>query len=451
MATTLLTSCGSNNGYEPAVRQPSKETTEKKKKDSRNLYLIDEMDMAGESITLESLNSSDKIVKYKYSLKTRFLNKYGENSSWNNFTPGRIVTIKNGKSGGLDEVRISDKAWEKDVKNFTIDELNGIFTIGKTDYRIGSKTKVFSDGVISDINTISQNDELRLVGIDKDLFSIEITTGHGILELQNTEVFVDSMISVGSRIFTRITGDGMQIEVPEGTYTVTVANDGYGGSKDVTIKRGDTSVLDLNELKGEGPKYSQITFHVAVDNASIFLDGKKITEDQATEDQQDEDTNIDKAAETDSADKTGDTSVTIQVKYGRHAIKVEASGYNAWERTLIVNSPTADITLDLSDEKNDSANMNSNNSTKTRDSSNSDDSTSGSSSNSSRTENDNSTKSNNSSSNSDSGSKGSKSLYNGTNYGTTSDGTSTENKRNAAMSDYLQTMQDMIKSISGDN
>ena len=81
----LLTACGRDKGYETAARQPSEESTGKKEESSRNLYLIDEMDMAGESITLESLNSSDKIVKYKYSLKTRFLNKYGENSSWNNF------------------------------------------------------------------------------------------------------------------------------------------------------------------------------------------------------------------------------------------------------------------------------------------------------------------------------------------------------------------------------
>ena len=42
--------------------------------------------------------------------------------------------------------------------------------------------------------------------------------------------------------------------MPEGVYTVAVANKGYGGSTEVEIRRGQTTVLDLEKLKGEGPK-----------------------------------------------------------------------------------------------------------------------------------------------------------------------------------------------------
>ena len=44
----------------------------------------------------------------------------------------------------------------------------------------------------------------------------------------------------------------MTMELPAGTYTVTVANNGYGGSTELTIESGRTETLDLNTLKGAG-------------------------------------------------------------------------------------------------------------------------------------------------------------------------------------------------------
>ena len=51
---------------------------------------------------------------------------------------------------------------------------------------------------------------------------------------------------MGSKIFAQITHN-MKLEIPEGTYTVTVANEGYGGSTEVEIARGETCTLDLDE------------------------------------------------------------------------------------------------------------------------------------------------------------------------------------------------------------
>lgn len=70
------------------------------------------------------------------------------------------------------------------------------------------------------------------------------------MELRNTSVFEGSFIQVGSKIFAQITHN-MKLEIPEGTYTVTVANEGYGGSTEVEIARGEVCTLDLDELKGE--------------------------------------------------------------------------------------------------------------------------------------------------------------------------------------------------------
>ena len=44
------------------------------------------------------------------------------------------------------------------------------------------------------------------------------------------------------------------MQVPEGTYELTVANNGWGGSTQVTITRGQTTTVDLDKIKGKGPK-----------------------------------------------------------------------------------------------------------------------------------------------------------------------------------------------------
>ena len=113
----------------------------------------------------------------------------------------------------------------------------------------------------------------------------------------------------------------MQMEVPEGDYTLAVANDGWGGSTQISIQRGETTTVNLDELKGEGPKYSSIQFVVDVEGAQIYLDNSLI-----------------------------DYSQVNQVRYGNHSLTVVADGYDTWSRTLCVNSAEATIVISLTDE-----------------------------------------------------------------------------------------------------
>lgn len=311
------------NDLEGALRQPEKDTTKTVDKDKK-LYLIRELDLDEEKITLEELSGDKRILRRKFSLTTRFENKYKEISSWDKFTPGRVVTIEENKEGvALKKVSLSDKVWElSNIRKYVISSEDGVMSIGKEKYDLDDNTPVFSNNNYSSIADIGEEDELRIVGINKKIISIAITTGHGTIELVNTDLFMDSMISIGNTIFTKISEEGMKIEVPEGEYNVTVANNGYGGTKKVTVTRGNIVVMDLNELKGEGPKSASIIFRIGVDNAKILLDNTEVTKD-----------------------------TPISAKYGKHSLKVLADGYNPWERTLYVNSPSAEIILDLSDEK----------------------------------------------------------------------------------------------------
>ena len=283
-----------------------------------NLYMIQNMNMAEESITLYNL-SNNETLQYRYGLMTQFLDAKGKTSSWSNFTSGRVVKIGNDQTKTiLSKVQLSDKVWEQTgIKNYKVNTEDEMLTIGQTKYHLLDSTKVFSGENLSDPTLIGANDILTVVGQEKNILSVNITTGHGTIELMNTSKFDNSMIEIGTKVITNISGEGMKIEVAEGNYRLTVANNGYGGSMDVTVNRDQTTVVDLSQLEGEGPKKCTITFTSTVENAKIYLDNQEVS-----------------------------VGESITVNYGRHSLKVVADGYDTWNKTLIVNSESAEILLD---------------------------------------------------------------------------------------------------------
>ena len=57
---------------------------------------------------------------------------------------------------------------------------------------------------------------------------------------------------------------------------VTFTNNGYGGSTDVTIERGETVSLNLESLKSEEPQSCLIAFTATVPDTKVFVDGKEV-------------------------------------------------------------------------------------------------------------------------------------------------------------------------------
>lgn len=316
-----LSACGKEESNEPfTYRAPAAKQEEEKadtEEDTQD-FVIEQMDMVGETMTLYA-PESERQVRYAYTLGTRFMDKYGDSYSSIHFTPGQVVQLGDiTAASALSSVKMSDQVWNQtDVTNYKIDMEKGIFTIGQTQYRITSNTMAFSQDASISLDMIGTDDTLQVIGNDKEVWSVIVTTGHGYIQLQNSSIFVDSMICIGNRIFTKITGD-MLLEVPEGTYAITVANKGYGGTGTYTVARGETTLVDLDQLKGSGPKVCQLTVTSEVAGASVYIDGQQITVGQA-----------------------------VPVTYGSHTLKVVAEGYDDWQKTLIVNSESATISLDL--------------------------------------------------------------------------------------------------------
>ena len=76
--------------------------------------------------------------------------------------------------------------------------------------------------------------------------------------------------------------------------------------------------LDLDELKGEGPKTGSIIFYIDVEGATLSIDGDTV-----------------------------DYSAPVVLTYGVHTLHAEAEGYDDFDKKLFVNSAAANIDISL--------------------------------------------------------------------------------------------------------
>lgn len=305
------------------TRQEEETETESVQTDGlgTDAFLITENDMRSECLILEQL-ASGKQYMYYYSVTTQFRDKYGNRATVSEFEPGRVITVgKKDIHGRLLQAQISDQVWEyPDVTRYSVDEERGVFMIADTNYSYDENLFIYSDGNSEKLSDLTELDTLRIVGIGRKILSISVTTGHGELQLENTSLFEGSFIQIGSKIFSEITYN-MSMELPEGTYMVAVANNGYGGSTEIEIASGRKTVLDLDTLKGEGPKTGNILFAVDVEGATIRIDGEAV-----------------------------DYSQAVPIRYGVHTLTVTTDSYDTYSKKLFVNSEKATIVIGLTDD-----------------------------------------------------------------------------------------------------
>lgn len=387
----------------PAEKSTGEEA-EKEEQDQgelTGLYLFRKFNRDNKTVSLVKL-SDGKSYQYPIDTATMFLDKYGGSKSQASFISGEAVEMEvDTKKECIKKLWVSDRVWvQEDITNYSVAEGAHAVTIGKTKYTYDEDMPVFSQDIRVEIGDLILEDEIRAVGIGKKLLSLSITRGHGYLVLANTKLFDGSFICIGDKIFEEVKPD-KKITVPEGKHLVTVANDGYGGSKEVTIERGMTESLDLDKLKGEGPKTCKITFHVGVEGAVLQID-----------------------------DKTIDYSKPVEVRYGVHSIAVGAEGYDTVKQKLVVNSKDAEIEIGLT--KTDTSSQ----------AENAADSNTGNNSNQNTNNNSNNNSYNNSGQNTN----------NNSNYNTNNNNSDNGNNSGTGSStDYLTTLYNLLTSVNENN
>lgn len=304
-----------------AINQTEVTSSDKDAVNDSKIYEVMAVDTTTSTIKFYNINKA-KQESFSYNDGTYFLDKYGEFTSISKMVPGKMVQIQiSNQTKALAKVQISAKAWEyDDVKNFTIDQDKSMITIAGTKYHYKNDLNVFSEENTIGLSDIGDKDVLRIQGIDKEIYTVSVTSGHGMIQLANTSLFEGGWLNLNTKMYFQITNN-MQLEVAEGTYQLSVANDGYGDTKEITVNRGQVTTVDLNQFKGAGPQYCNITFEVGVEKAVMTIDGEVV-----------------------------DYSKPLSVKYGIHKLEIVATGYDTWSKKLYVNSKEATIQVGMTEE-----------------------------------------------------------------------------------------------------
>lgn len=318
-----LSGCGkkddgpvSMKGYASGVEAATEEETQA---EESSLYTVSGVDTTLSTMTFLNIDTG-RYEQYSYTDGTIFKDRHGSLISAASMVPGKVVTLTlRDKDLILEKVEQSADAWEMDdIGKFSYNEEDKIFTIGDTKYSYGEELQVFSGDAAIELSAVTGQDTLRIQGIDRKVLSVSVTTGHGVIQLVNTQALEGGWLSLNHKNYYKIT-ENMQLEVPEGTYELTVAGNGYGGSTEVAVTRNEQTSVDVDSIKGEDPKYCTLTFAVDVAGALMYIDGSQV-----------------------------DYTQPLQLQYGIHSIQITADGYDTWSKRLYVNSPEAQIEIALS-------------------------------------------------------------------------------------------------------
>lgn len=318
-----LSGCGrkddgpvSMKGYASGVEAATEEETQA---EESSLYTVSGVDTTLSTMTFLNIDTG-RYEQYSYTDGTIFKDRHGSLISAASMVPGKVVTLTlRDKDLILEKVEQSEDAWEMDdIGKFSYNEEDKIFTIGDTKYSYDEELQVFSGDAAIELSAVTGQDTLRIQGIDRKVLSVSVTTGHGVIQLVNTQALEGGWLSLNHKNYYKIT-ENMQLEVPEGTYELTVAGNGYGGSTEVAVTRNEQTSVDVDSIKGEDPKYCTLTFAVDGAGALMYIDGSQV-----------------------------DYTQPLQLQYGIHSIQITADGYDTWSKRLYVNSPEAQIEIALS-------------------------------------------------------------------------------------------------------
>ena len=329
LSALFLSSCGS--GKKGKVTDGSEAFSGKEKggieeveilKEEGKIYVVTAIDPDRSTLTLQDWETTRE-KPFTYNGATYFKGKYGDNLTVSRISAGELVSVER-RGETLTNVQVASDGFSyDDLHNFTLDMEKQIVSVGGSTYFFDDKVAAFHGSSKISLSEISAQDTICLRGIDRQIYTIQVQSGHGTVVLENTDVFQGGYVTIGNQLSMKIVPQ-MRIEVAEGTYLLAVANDGYGGSREITVAANQETVVDLNELKGEGPQFCTIQFKIEPAGGTVFLDGQQV-----------------------------DISKPVEVRYGVHKLTAKAEGYAEWKRTLLVNSKTAELTIKLTDKESD--------------------------------------------------------------------------------------------------
>ncbi|MCR5649620.1 MAG: PEGA domain-containing protein [Lachnospiraceae bacterium] len=275
-----------------------------------------------ENSTIRLLNpENNKVYEVNYDRLTQIYDRFGKVSVIELFDTGIIVDVDiSVHSKNVTRIQQSPEAFiRRNIESYKVNANRGVLTFDGENYRISTDTPVFKGGKRLKPADISEGDTITVMGMDKNVYSIIITSGDGHVRLTGTEYFIGGWVQIGRDIIKPVTEE-MIIDVPEGSYDMVVTYNGRGGTKHIDIERGKEITVDISDLKGELIKYGTLVFTILPASADpkVKIDGEEI-----------------------------DYLEPRELEYGVYRIEVEARGFLPIRENISVGQDMANIQIEL--------------------------------------------------------------------------------------------------------
>lgn len=210
---------------------------------------------------------------------TVVLDKYGKNRMLDEVQPGDVVEAYiNDVDGILAGIQYSNDNWEFEGSG------NWKFNTEKNELSIGSEKYYFSDNIVLlsgdeeiTIMDLHEQDILDIQGCGKKVLSVTLRQGHGYVRLSGVDDFIGGWVEIG-KVIKPVSQD-MLIAVPEGTWDVKIAKDGYGGSIGTTVARNEESTVDFSDVASRIVRYGTVEFTIEPEDAKLYIAGREMDYD----------------------------------------------------------------------------------------------------------------------------------------------------------------------------
>ena len=240
---------------------------------------------------------------------------------------GQIVDVRFLKSTRhITSLNVNGDAWV--IENTRDHELvrgDGTARIKGNLFKIDARTLIMADGDLSLAEDILTTDTITASGIDREIYSIVVTGGHGYVSLSSDVVeehsLVGAWIELDNEVIHRISPN-MLLSAPEGDYNLQIIGNGANYQSEINISRNQETVVDTSRVKITKPKEGMVTFEITPDTAEVFVDGQKML-----------------------------TGIPQSIKYGYHNLKVMAEGYLTQNKYLKVGTAKAIVQIELEKEE----------------------------------------------------------------------------------------------------
>lgn len=294
-----------------------------KKEDIQISAVLKELDTDSGTMTLLDIESGQDII-LTYTGGTNIVDKYEKVIAASQLNLGEMVDAYYDKNTSvISKLQISNKAWEyKGVSNWNMDEGKNVFTIAETKYKYPVELVIFKQNQRLTIKDLAPMDELVVKGYDKEVWSVQVTKGHGTVIFEDYDDFIGGTVYIGNSEILPVVPD-MSVVVKEGSYEVTMEKESFKGSKKAEVNPFQETVINMGEFKLPPKKIGKVKFNIAPEGADLFID-----------------------------DELKDYSKALELDYGEYTVKVALGGYITYSGKLEVTGPTRTVSIDLVENQN---------------------------------------------------------------------------------------------------